>query len=131
MSFRAALSVGIIVAGEAEIGKGAIGKRIGGRGRCDRHGDRRLLDQSRYDENERTKHTRRQVRQPISQISSCQNAPKNRLRQLKTNGWKDKPTMSRMAHQKISCVISAAPASVLLRACRKTGHGNDGRSSTC
>ncbi len=66
MAFRTTFSVGIVVAGEAEIGKRSIGKRVGGRIRRNRHGDRRLLDQGRDDEDKRAEQTRRQVRQPIA-----------------------------------------------------------------
>ncbi len=66
MAFRTTLSVGIVVAGEAEIGKRAIGKHVGGRVRRNRHGCRRLLDQGRDDEDKCAEQTRRQVRQPIA-----------------------------------------------------------------
>lgn len=72
MAFRATLPVRIIASGKAEIGKGAVRKNVCGRVRCDRHGDGRLLGQRRYGENERAKHARRQLRQPVSQKSSCQ-----------------------------------------------------------
>lgn len=53
MAFRSALAASIVVGCEAEIGERAVGKDIGGQARRDRHGDRRLLDQCRGDEDER------------------------------------------------------------------------------
>lgn len=76
MAFRAALAIGIVVTGEAEIGKSAIGKDVGGHSRCDRHGRSGLLDKGRRDENQRAEHARRQIRQPISQKTSRQLCPR-------------------------------------------------------